>query len=348
VWANPENTDFVFPILASMARRFPILDSVECAENPTENPTLFYKILGQGMTHRGFVYTEGLNVLKEPFNPSGCCQGGGLYFSDLYHITEFLNFGDLIARVTLPPDARVYPEPCGGKWKADRIILSNIQPLKDFAFWIAPVFCLQAVRRNGNALQYAKHQTEEICLAAVQHNGHALQYVKNQTEAICLAAVRNSGFALQYVKNQTEAICLAAVQCNVEALKYVKEQTPAICLAAVRQNGVSALEFVKEQTPEICLAAVRQNGCAIKYVQEQTPEIWLAAVRQNGRVIQQFENPTEEMCLAAVQQHGMNLRLIKNPTVDVCLAAVQKKKKALVFVKNPEHVLLVKAALNWT
>lgn len=34
--------------------------------------------------------------------------------------------GELIADVKLPRNARVYREPCGTKYKADRIILSNL------------------------------------------------------------------------------------------------------------------------------------------------------------------------------------------------------------------------------
>ena len=36
---------------------------------------------------------------------------------------------------------------------------------------------LEAVKKNGYALQYVKDQTEAICLEAVKQNGHALQFV---------------------------------------------------------------------------------------------------------------------------------------------------------------------------
>ena len=58
---------------------------------------------------------------------------------------------------------------------------------------------LEAVKRNGDALQYVKDQTEAVCLEAVKRNGDALRYVKDQTEAVCLEAVKRNGYALQYV-----------------------------------------------------------------------------------------------------------------------------------------------------
>ena len=36
---------------------------------------------------------------------------------------------------------------------------------------------LGAVKRNGEALQYVKEQTESVCLEAVKQDGEALQYV---------------------------------------------------------------------------------------------------------------------------------------------------------------------------
>ena len=56
--------------------------------------------------------------------------------------------------------------------------------------------CLEAVKQNGEALEYVKEQTPEICIAAVKQNGDALQYVKEQTKEICLEAVKQNGYAI--------------------------------------------------------------------------------------------------------------------------------------------------------
>ena len=41
--------------------------------------------------------------------------------------------------------------------------------------------CLQAVKQNGEALEFVNNQTIGVCLEAVKQNGEALQFVKNQT-----------------------------------------------------------------------------------------------------------------------------------------------------------------------
>ena len=38
----------------------------------------------------------------------------------------------------------------------------------------------EAVRQDGDSLQYVKEQTEAICLEAVKQDGYSLRYVKEQ------------------------------------------------------------------------------------------------------------------------------------------------------------------------
>jgi len=225
--------------------------------SPTSRPPTefgpFYKILQTNLTHHKFTYQLGLNVDTQPFEPDARCSGG-LYFSDLEHIVEYLEYGDMVARVAVPPEA-CWIQEAPGKFKADRIILSDLQPWKDWDLWNDAAFALRAVSFQALYLKHVKDQTFELCLAAVQRNGWALQYVNDQTPELCLAAVQQCGLALQCVKDQTFELCLAAVQRNGYALQYVKHQTPELCLAAVRQNAW-ALRYVEDQTLELCQAAV--------------------------------------------------------------------------------------------
>ena len=82
----------------------------------------YYKILNEKENHKGFQYKTGLNVDTIPFNPTGDCQPGGLYFAR-ENILGFLKYGVWLREVTLPEDAQVYEN--GGKWKADKIILGE-------------------------------------------------------------------------------------------------------------------------------------------------------------------------------------------------------------------------------
>ena len=81
---------------------------------------------------------------------------------------------------------------------------------------------LSDYREKYNDLKLKKNLEGIEALEAVKKNGYALQFVQNQTEEICLEAVKKNGYALQYVQNQTEAICLEAVKQGLHALKYIE------------------------------------------------------------------------------------------------------------------------------
>ena len=84
----------------------------------------FYKILDKEETHNGLKYHDGLNVDPLPFNPSGDCKPGGIYFAR-EDILGFLGYGTFwIRRVTIPEGEPVYENPSSPKkWKAKRVIL---------------------------------------------------------------------------------------------------------------------------------------------------------------------------------------------------------------------------------
>lgn len=213
----------------------------------------FFKILRSDLTHYGFTYQPGLNVDTVPFNPEPVCGAGGLYFAHQTHIVPFLSYGSLIARVTLPSDAR-WVAVDEDKFKADRIVLSDIQPWKDSELWRDEVFCRKAVKYNGAFLQFVVQQTRELCLSAVQRFGDDVYFVRHPTEEICLAAVQAESRALQYITNPSEKVALAAVQQNGLMLQFVPHPTEEICLAAVKNNGL-ALRYIEYPTEEMCQVA---------------------------------------------------------------------------------------------
>ena len=83
----------------------------------------YYKILNEKETHHGLKYHDGLNVDPLPFNPSGDCESGGIYFSR-EDILAFLYYGPWIRQITLPEGEPIYKNPGSPKkWKAKRVIL---------------------------------------------------------------------------------------------------------------------------------------------------------------------------------------------------------------------------------
>jgi len=86
--------------------------------------------------------------------------------------------------------------------KEEELKDERTKAIEEFDRWSNEEYCLEAVKRDGYALECVKDQTEAICLEAVKETGSALGYVKDQTEAICLEAVKEDGDALGYVRDR--------------------------------------------------------------------------------------------------------------------------------------------------
>ena len=85
----------------------------------------FYKITNEEEKHNGLQYKTGLNVDVLPWNPSGDCAPGGIYFSR-EDILAFLGYGPWIRRVTIPEGTEIYENPGEPKkWKAHKVILGE-------------------------------------------------------------------------------------------------------------------------------------------------------------------------------------------------------------------------------
>jgi len=89
-----------------------------------KNLTL-YKILNGSTTHNNFKYQIGLNIDILPFDPTGSCKSGGLYFADEFHIMEFISFGMFIATIKINNNEPVYFE--NNKYKVHQFTITKIR-----------------------------------------------------------------------------------------------------------------------------------------------------------------------------------------------------------------------------
>ena len=92
------------------------------------------KLTNEECCHNGFSFSEGLNVDTVPFDPTGKCQSGGIYFIHEEDIYLWLHYGGKIMYyiwdVEVPADAQVYDE--GNKFKADKLILKNKRTINNY------------------------------------------------------------------------------------------------------------------------------------------------------------------------------------------------------------------------
>lgn len=270
-----------------------------------------YKILRDDLTHHGYVYKRGLNILNEPFDPSGDCGAGGLYVTDRPEC--WIDIGTRIASVTLPPDAMVWTGSVN-KFKVDKLILGPITCIPDHVY--------EAAIRSGYELRSvpARH-TRKFYRLAVDRNGWALKDipVKYRTVSLCLAALRQTSDVIECVpeKRLSAKFCIMMVKIDGYLIKCVPQQhrTLELSLIAVQTNGRALFHVAdRHKTAEVCMAAVRQNGFSLCDV----PDV----------------HRTYELCLAAVEQHGMALGHVPMSvrTIPLYQQAINNTTTALCYV----------------
>jgi hypothetical protein len=152
--------------------------------------------------------------------------------------------------------------------------------------------CMEAVKRNGRALEYVKNQNENICLQAVKQNGMALKYVKEQNEDICYEAVKNDGCALQYVKNQTYEICMKAIENDKYAITYVNDDN------ITDDMMINIIDNYPQYG--YCLSRMNQDAY-------QSEDLYMRVLEKNIDCFKYIKNKTYNICKYAIEKNIMNI-----------------------------------------
>lgn len=205
----------------------PVKDTLE-----SKDVIKYYKVLRGDLIHYKFKYQVGLNIDKVPFNPTGACNPGGLYYTDLDNIHRFLNDGEYVAEVEprgqVYADADLIKDDLGKcdlvngrifKWKTDRLFIVSLTPI---GTWISnrPEIKLKALKYSGWCLRFIKSPTYEEKLLAVSSNGYAIRLITDPDDTLKLAAVKQNGLAWRFIKNPTKAITTAALAQDPKATNY--------------------------------------------------------------------------------------------------------------------------------
>lgn len=95
-----------------------------------EKNVQYYKVVNPN-GHHGLVYHVGLNVdpSPRPLRTVGSCQSGAIYFTDKENLLSFMMYGNMVAWVT--PESPVKKDEQGDKWKAHKINITKILPVKE-------------------------------------------------------------------------------------------------------------------------------------------------------------------------------------------------------------------------
>src|SRR5579872_654097 len=124
--------------------------------------------------HNGLRYKTGLNIDIKPFNPSGSCEVGGMYFVRESEMSKWIIYNNKKIRymrdVIIPDDAKVYIE--HDKFKANQLILGQRKNITKETYLESVKYC------RTNLLHVPKKIVDkEFCLEVVKHNGYTISYI---------------------------------------------------------------------------------------------------------------------------------------------------------------------------
>ena len=193
-----------------------------------EKEQKFFKIVDpQG--HHGLVYHNGYNEDPLPFNPSGDCEPGGIYFSSR-DIFLFYDYGTELYEVE--PVGEIYENPGEPKkYKAHALNMKYVGKIDE-------VNTIKYLLKNGADI----HADDDYALRSCVKKGY-LKVVKYLIEQGADIHTRNDSslrFASEYGRletvkylveqganihaNDDEALINAALSRNLDVVKYLVEQ----------------------------------------------------------------------------------------------------------------------------
>lgn len=260
--------------------------------------TALWILLENDMTRHDFQFREGLNEVKEQFDPQStyiaCAWNPHMWGPHACGV---------ICQVQLPADALVYVTEYN--LRVDKLYLGPPMKLADAPIdWLGVdqkstvEALMKAIKPYGLAgFRFVKTQTPELCWAMLyEYGSDVLKSIKDQTPEMCLWAVNKWGGSLPAVHNQTREICLAAVRNHGCALQYVKIPTPEICAEAVHNNPI-AVQYAHGQHLHFYTAVIQNNPKNFKYIdaKDQTPELCEQAVRLDPLMLQHVHNSTDAL-----------------------------------------------------
>ena len=167
---------------------------------------ILVKITNASEKHNNHQYVDGLNVLSGDFVETGSCVSGGLYFTDIGHMHEFLDYGVNVRIVELPFSDNDFKCVADGenKWRANKIILREkyaLYHLETYIFLEEKGFCLRRYRKNvfrhavkNNYLGILSYLTNVFPIDNFD-NTHALHIAiaNNHFNIVCFLVEKNKG-----------------------------------------------------------------------------------------------------------------------------------------------------------
>jgi len=189
---------------------------------------MYYKIIGNN--NGNYPYKLGLNTLAdnhETFDREPTCGPGGLYFSDIKHIFEYMGYGNKVCILNIPNDAHIIK--VDDKYKADKIYINEIMEINSDVIKYLVEHGADITIDNNNIIRYTvRNGYLEAIKCLVEHgaditadNNYAIRWAARHGHLEVVKYLAKHGADVTAVDNF--AVCCAAEYGHLETVKYLAE-----------------------------------------------------------------------------------------------------------------------------
>lgn len=246
----------------------------------------YYKVMRQDLDHNGFIYKLGMNIDHLPFNPSGSCLSGGLYYTNLENIPLYSTYGTQIAEVV--PVGQIYADPGQDgkitKWKTDKLFVKSIMSKEKWINNISEDEQICLIRTNSRLsmelIRLIKKPSPEVIFIALQHDPYCIERIKSPTLIQQLMAISQTPHTIYSIKDPCIEAQLLAVSKDGNMIAYIKNPSEEVQLTAVKQN-IHALARIKNPSEKVQMEAIRYNCTALMYIKNPSEKIKQFALWHN-------------------------------------------------------------------
>jgi hypothetical protein len=248
---------------------------------------MYYKIIGRN--HGDMQYSVGHINDPQTFNPTGACQPGGIYFTDLHHIhTYWPMFGTGVALLRVPHGTPVYQDPGKQQWKAPCIEILEI---------------IDIYTLNRRILYKKIHSPTLLFNTITQHNSN---------KSSCLKT-----YGTRYLTRITykDILHLSKILPNIE---HCGTRIPLCYLTddVLHNLGNQCIKYIEthDLTHDVCWTILKHYPKCVKHVPQRlmTRHMWQMHITMYPTDFHRIpaQNKTVVLCQMAVELWSHNIRYV--------------------------------------
>jgi len=181
-------------------------------------PMKMIKNIRKDLTHNGFVFQDGLNVLQEKFDPNKLGKGGFHFIKDNSNYLLHLGYGECIVDVDVPEDATIV---CiNDVFKTNKIILK----MDTLTFICDSDFSLKDVDMNGLEEDFKKiiQHYQYVTAEQMEFLKPLFQKIFNIIPSLIKYAIDINAMYYTYIEDPSIEITLYALNKNPKLIRFIE------------------------------------------------------------------------------------------------------------------------------